>query len=143
MRKHGGRQPDGWQFDLRHLHAKSASLSPFKRFAFELRDIAQRQPLPGYRLAIEAGSKGRELLTFATDLSTGGCGQNVDGLVPSGTNGHVLSGTGVSCYQEPKTLFSSIKSNGSDALNLDSNLESNSFVVGDPQKLWISSGCGR
>ena len=125
VRKHGGRQPDGWQFDLRHLHAKSASLSPFKRFAFELRDIAHRQPLPGYRLAIEAGGKGRELLTFATDLSTGCCGQNVDGLVPSGTNGHVLSGTGVSCYQEPKTLFSSIKSNGSDALNLDSNLESN------------------
>ena len=143
VRKHGGRQPDGWQFDLRHLHAKSASLSPFKRFAFELRDIAQRQPLPGYRLAIEAGSKGRELLTFATDLSTGGCGQNVDGLVPSGTNGHVLSGTGVSCYQEPKTLFSSIKSNGSDALNLDSNLKSNSSLVGAPPKLWISSGCGR
>ena len=24
-RKHAGRQPDGWEFDLRHLHAKSAS----------------------------------------------------------------------------------------------------------------------
>jgi len=143
VRKHGGRQRDGWQFDLRHLHAKSASLSPFKRFAYELRDIAHRQPLPGYRLAIEAGGKGRELLTFATDLSTGGCGQNVDELVPSGTNGHVLSGTGVSCYQEPKTLFSSIKSNGYDALNLDSNLESNSSLVGAPPKLWVSSGCGR
>jgi plasmid replication initiation protein len=41
----------GWRFDLRHLHLKSGSLSPFKRFAFELRDIVRRQPLPGYRLA--------------------------------------------------------------------------------------------
>lgn len=26
-----------WSFDFRHLHLKSGSLSPFKRFAFELR----------------------------------------------------------------------------------------------------------
>jgi plasmid replication initiation protein len=38
----------GWRFDFRHLHQKSGSLSPFKRFAFELRDIIRRQPLPGY-----------------------------------------------------------------------------------------------
>jgi plasmid replication initiation protein len=39
VRKHAGRQRGGWQFEFRHLHAKSASLSPFKHFAFELRDI--------------------------------------------------------------------------------------------------------
>src|SRR5277367_1032864 len=39
VRKHGGQQRAGWQFDFRHLHGKSASLSPFKRFAFELREI--------------------------------------------------------------------------------------------------------
>ena len=50
VRKHGGRQQYGWSFDLHHLYLKSGSLSPFKRFAFELRDIARRQPLPG-RLA--------------------------------------------------------------------------------------------
>jgi plasmid replication initiation protein len=44
VRKHAGRQRGGWRFDFRHLHVKSASLSPFKRFAFELRDIARRQP---------------------------------------------------------------------------------------------------
>jgi plasmid replication initiation protein len=44
VRKHGGRQRDGWRFDFRHLHQKSGSLSPFKRFAFELRDIVRRQP---------------------------------------------------------------------------------------------------
>ena len=48
----------GWRFDFRHLHAKSASLSPFKRFAFELRDIARRQPLPGYRLGVDRASGG-------------------------------------------------------------------------------------
>jgi plasmid replication initiation protein len=39
VRKHGGRQRKGWRFDFRHLHQKSGALSPFKRFAFELRDI--------------------------------------------------------------------------------------------------------
>src|SRR3954449_10554999 len=52
VRKHGGRQQYGWSFDLHHLYLKSGSLSPFKRFAFELRDIARRQPLPGYRLSL-------------------------------------------------------------------------------------------
>jgi plasmid replication initiation protein len=53
VRKHGGRQRDGWRFDFHHLHLKSGSLSPFKRFAFDLRDIVRRQPLPGYVLSLE------------------------------------------------------------------------------------------
>jgi len=64
VRKHGGRQKDGWSFELDHLHLKSASLSPFKRFAFELRDIVRRQPLPGYALMIERNSRGRDCLVF-------------------------------------------------------------------------------
>ena len=43
VRKHGGHQRGGWQFDLRHLHLKSGSLSPLRRFAFELRDLVRRQ----------------------------------------------------------------------------------------------------
>ena len=106
VRKHAGRQPAGWRFDFRHLHSKSASLSPFKRFALELRDIARRQPLPGYRLGVKRDRAGRELLTFAAgDLSTGACGQAVERLVLSGTPRLVLSGTGLSCYQEPKAAF--------------------------------------
>jgi plasmid replication initiation protein len=38
VRKHAGRQPGGWCFEISHLHLKSGSLSPLKRFAFELRD---------------------------------------------------------------------------------------------------------
>lgn len=52
VRKHGGRQRGGWSFDVPHLHLKSGSLSPLRRFRFELRAIVQRQPLPGYRLAL-------------------------------------------------------------------------------------------
>ena len=67
VRKHGGRQTGGWSFDLHHLHLKSASLSPFKRFAFELRAIVHRQPLPGYRLGYEVSIAGDIRLTFAPD----------------------------------------------------------------------------
>ena len=138
VRKHGGRQSGGWRFDFRHLHAKSASLSPFKRFAFELRDIARRQPLPGYHLGVAQAPGGRELLTFAAvKISTEPCGQAVEALVLSGTAGHVLSGTGGSCYQEPKTAFSPAISVASEPLNLESNLEeSNSSVVGRPARRW-------
>jgi plasmid replication initiation protein len=64
VRKHAGRQPGGWCFEVSHLHLKSGSLSPLKRFAFELRDITRRQSLPGFRLAMEVSPFGRQLLTF-------------------------------------------------------------------------------
>jgi len=34
VRKHAGRQPNGWRFDFKYLYAKSGSLAPFPRFAF-------------------------------------------------------------------------------------------------------------
>ena len=64
VRKHGGRQQHGWSFGFRHLHLKSGSLSPYKRFAFELRDIVRRQPLPGYQLACIAGPENAPCLSF-------------------------------------------------------------------------------
>jgi plasmid replication initiation protein len=65
VRKHGGKQEFGWSFDFPHLHAKSGSLSPLKHFAYDLRDIVRRQPLPGYRLTIEQCLGGPEILSFA------------------------------------------------------------------------------
>jgi plasmid replication initiation protein len=53
VRKHGGRQPRGWRFDLRHLHLKSGSLQRYADFAVQLRRLVLKQSLPGYRLAIE------------------------------------------------------------------------------------------
>lgn len=64
VRKHGGKQEFGWSFDFAHLHAKSGSLSPLKHFAYDLRDIVRRQPLPGYRLTIEPCIGGPDILSF-------------------------------------------------------------------------------
>lgn len=64
VRKHGGRQKWGWSFGLEHLHLKSGSLSPLKHFAYDLRAIVRRQPLPGYQLALVTDPDGRVRLTF-------------------------------------------------------------------------------
>jgi plasmid replication initiation protein len=64
VRKHGGHQEGGWSFDLKHLHAKSGSLSPLKHFAYDLREIVRRERLPGYRLVIERSLTGAERLNF-------------------------------------------------------------------------------
>jgi plasmid replication initiation protein len=145
VRKHAGRQHGGWRFDFRHLHDKSASLSPFKRFAFELRDIARRQPLPGYCLVVEREIGGRELLAFRrAHSSTGPCGQAVEPHVLSGTNGCVPSGTGRTAYQEPKPRFSSALSVGSEPPNSDSNrYESNKADEEGRRDLGITRGRGR
>ncbi len=60
------RRQTGVRLELRfpHLHAKSGSLSPLKHFAYDLRDIVRRQPLPGYRLTIEQCVGGPEILSF-------------------------------------------------------------------------------
>jgi chromosome partitioning protein len=122
VRKHGGRQRDGWRFDFRHLHQKSGSLSPYKRFAFELRDIVRRQPLPGYTLFLEAEIGGRMLLAFEPMPP---CGKPVGGLVLSGTRTIVPSGTRLSCYREPKQAVRLGNQTRNRALNLESNRESN------------------
>jgi len=134
VRKHAGRQRAGWRFDFRHLYDKSASLSPFKRFAFELRDLARRQPLPGYRLDIERDRGGRELLVFLPiRLSAAACGQAAEAIVPSGTAASVLSGTITPCHQEPETAFSAKNFGACETPNLESNRqESNASVVCDP-----------
>ena len=145
VRKHAGHQRGGWRFDFRHLHVKSASLSPFKRFAFELRDIARRQPLPGYRLVVERETGGRELLAFTqTKLSTAPCGQPVEAHVLSGTNEHVASGTGPTCYQEPKQANSLGRSISSEPPNLESNVQdSNPSIVGPRRDRWKTDRSAR
>lgn len=121
VRKHGGRQRFGWRFDFHHLHLKSGSLSPFKRFAFELRDIIRRQPLPGYTLFIEVEITGRTLLAF----EPAPCGKPVEALVLSGTGTTVPSGTRPSCYREPQSALSVEQKREIRTLNLESNQESN------------------
>jgi plasmid replication initiation protein len=137
VRKHGGRQRGGWRFEFRHLYLKSGSLSPFKRFAFELRDVVRRQPLPGYRLWIEAEVGGHTLLGFQPLP----CGQIVGGLVRSGTRPIVPSGTGGSCHKEPKLDLTRGQDIENRAPNLDSNTESNvSCARGSGEKLAAEVG---
>jgi plasmid replication initiation protein len=64
VRKHGGKQSRGWSFDFPYLHAKSGSLSPLKHFAYDVRDIVRRQPLPGYKLTINRPQTGSDRLSF-------------------------------------------------------------------------------
>ena len=138
VRKHAGRQRTGWQFDFWHLYTKSASLAPFKRFAFELRDIARRQPLPGYLVAVERDRAGRELLAFIPrKLSTDRCGQVVDGVVPSGT--------GSTCYQEPKAAFYGASSVTCASPNIDSNQQESNLSddEGELGRWNAASGSGR
>ncbi|WP_243695878.1 replication initiator protein A [Rhodovulum marinum] len=137
VRKHAGRQRAGWQFEFRHLHVKSGSLAPFKRFAFDLRDIIRRQPLPGYRLALETDAPGGPLLAFEP------CGQPVNGLVLSGTPGIVLSGTGLSCYREPKPGLSLSNDSRNRSPNLESNEESNSCRARPAGENRARTGSGR
>ena len=69
-RKHTGRQPQGWAFEIRHLYAKSGSLARFSDFALDIRRIAARQPLPGYALTIGRDAGSEILQIVAAKLST-------------------------------------------------------------------------
>jgi len=64
IRKHGGRQKDGWQFDLRHLYRKSGSMARYSDFAGDLRALVSRQSMPGYHLELVRFSPATELLAF-------------------------------------------------------------------------------
>ena len=71
VRKHGGKQAYGWQFDFRYLHQKSGSTAKPYDFACDLRALVARQSLPGYVLGIERmPDNGMELLTFRPVPST-------------------------------------------------------------------------
>ena len=93
-RKHAGRQQDGWRFKLGHLHAKSACLARFSDFALDIRRIVARQPLPGYRLAVERHDDGRELILIRPNPSTGAVDKLCVSSAAIGTSG--ATGIGIS-----------------------------------------------
>lgn len=64
VRKHGGKQPGGWQFDFPYLHRKSGSMARTYDFACDLRALVTRQSLPGYVLSIERLPGEPEILAF-------------------------------------------------------------------------------
>lgn len=98
-RKHAGHQPGGWAFEVRHLHQKSGSLARPSDFALDLRRIAARQPLPGYRLRIERAGEREVLRVRPSEASTGTVNGAVETLVTSGANGIGTSGARPSGFQ--------------------------------------------
>jgi plasmid replication initiation protein len=120
VRKHGGRQSDGWRFNLRYLHLKSGSLAPYKWFSAEIRAIVKRQSLPGYWLAIEPAPSGGAELSFRP-----ACAKTVNSIVRSVTRTLVRSLAPPSCDHLPKIAKKHGRSVACDALNLDSNEASN------------------
>ena len=120
-RKHAGHQSRGWLFEIAHLHRKSGSLAKLRDFAFDLRRIAARQPLPGYRLLVEREDQ-RELLRIVpADLSTGPVDNPVDKLGTSGVPSIGISGAPLSGLRERKPQLTFWPETVNSALNLESN----------------------
>ena len=124
-RKHAGRQPGGWLFELVHLHEKSGSLARPRDFALDLRRIVSRQSLPGYRLRIERGDRGELMRILPANLSTGPVDKRVEALGTSGAPIIGTSGAGVSGLRARKSQLSLWPETTIPGPNLESNSESN------------------
>ncbi|MQW08214.1 replication protein A [Sinorhizobium meliloti] len=125
-RKHAGRQRHGWLFEIDHLHAKSGSLARISDFALDLRRVAARQPLPGYRLQIERDDR-RELLRIRPDEQfTVPVENHVNGIGTSGAKGIGTSGAALSAHQAHGPQLSLWPEKRNPTANLESNRESNS-----------------
>jgi plasmid replication initiation protein len=131
-RKHAGRQPKGWIFEVAHLHEKSGSLVRVSDFALQIRRIAARQPLPGYRLRVERDGR-RELLRILPDrLSTGPVDSAVEALGTSHANGIGISHADLSGLRTHGSQLTLWPETAIPSLNLESNRESNSsLLLGD------------
>ena len=145
-RKHAGRQPGGWVFELAHLHHKSGSLARPSDFAFDIRRIVARQPLPGYRLLLERtqGQVRLRILPLVVEIALGNPhgredladdrreARPVDGLVISGAATIGTSGARLSGDQAHGQAATADGVGVCGALNLDSNSESNFLDVPGP-----------
>ncbi len=98
-RKHGGRQENGWSFDLDYLHRKSGSLTPQTTFIRDVRNIAVRGRLLDYDLSITHNDAGKGQLSFRFS----GCGHPGNSVVLTGDRTIVLSGRRRSFYQVAKS----------------------------------------
>ena len=129
-RKHAGRQPHGWLFEIAHLHEKSGSLARISDFALDLRRIAARQPLPGYRLTIERGDGPERLRILPAEpcrrVSTVLVDRAVEPIGTSGATGIGTSGAALSAHQAHGSQLSLWPVAQNRAPN-SSNPESNSF----------------
>ncbi|PDT65069.1 replication protein A [Bradyrhizobium ottawaense] len=124
-RKHAGRQPRGWQFEIAHLHEKSGSLVRVSDFALQIRRIAARQPLPGYQLRIERESRRELLRILPTKLSTAPVDGAVEALGTSHANSIGIPHAALSGLRTREPQLTLWPETAIPGLNLESNLESN------------------
>jgi hypothetical protein len=128
-----GRQRDGWRFELRHLHAKSASLARLSDFALDIRRIVARQPLPGYLLAVERHD-GCELIVMRPNPSTGSVDKLCISSAAIGISG--ASRSGLRAHRLPLAR----SPHGESGAPKDCKSESKLFVVGEPSRAGKSRG---
>lgn len=128
-RKHAGHQRHGWLFEITHLHAKSGSLARTSDFALDLRRIALRQPLPGYRLSIEREDRREWLRIRPAEQFTVPVDEPVNGIGRSDATGVGTSGAGLSADQAHGSQLSLWSETPNSAANLDSNRDSNSSLL--------------
>ena len=136
-RKHAGRQPRGWLFEIAHLHEKSGSLVRVSDFALQIRRIAAHQPLPGYRLHIERDGRQERLRILPAQLSTGPVDRAVNGLGISHTNGIGISHAALSGFRTQKaqlTLWPETTIPAPNFNNPESNLLLGRRGGGNPRK---------
>ena len=142
VRRHGGHQYAGWDFEFRYLYQKSACLSSFHRFCVYLRDLVTRQALPGYHLSVLLDSRGAENLAF----KSASCGKQATSNRAILHKSHGLSCTQLSGDRASKHNSSFCKKSAPAALNLYSNLKSNltaADVAQDASKLTASGAAIR
>jgi plasmid replication initiation protein len=60
-------EPPAIRFKMETLHARAGVTRDLKLFAFDVREIAETQPLPEYGIAIEYRKRRRELVTLYRD----------------------------------------------------------------------------
>jgi Replication initiator protein A len=116
-------------FEFAHLHAKSGSLARVSDFALDIRRIAARQRLPGYRLLIERQGRTELLRILPADPSTVPVNNPVNRLGRSGAKSIGRSGAALSAEQAHPSQLNLWTERQSSAANLESNRESNSSAL--------------
>ena len=138
-RKHAGRQWHGWVFEFAHLHVKSGSLARVSDFALDIRRIAARQRLPGYRLLIERKDRAELLRILPADPSTVPVNNPVNRLGRSGARVSADQAQTVSAEQAHPPQLNLWGERQSLPANLESNRESNSSAL---MRAYESRGAG-
>lgn len=127
-RKHAGRQSHGWVFEFAHLHEKSGSLVRPSDFALHLRRIAARQPLPGYRLAVEREAGIERLRILPAAASTALVDKVVEAFGTSNASTIGISNAKPSGLHTHEPQLSLWSDTGNPAPNLESSRISNFFL---------------